>query len=421
MVNSVTESLKEKCRLNDFNSRKGIRYLLNIPKEVDLDNLRHEVLKCYQFFYLRKPINKKETKQERIDRYLNTNILSDMYNIIPNDYSRDKYRMLINIRKEKVWLKKTLKKVNKMLSNSLIERVRKENRKIDIFYDIEYLHSSMRRRSYETNAKEHKNNKYVLAIDIQNFYPSIKEHKVFSFFKRELNLDVDIATLYTILCTCPLDDPSYNPNFEFGIGQGLATSPILAYMINYRMFDYIYVKANEYGLKMTVYVDDVVFSSDKPIPQTFIDSLFSIIKQNGMNIKREKIHLYDFKSIKRITGIIITSSNTVRVANSKHEEMMYQYKYLKEYILKIKNIEDYFNIYNLFLKFYGNVQFVNLVEGKVLLKYFSFVEEFRNMFPSGIKKIKKNEVYGKNNLYDDEYKIIIKLYEKLLKYLSFRN
>ena len=157
----------------------------------------------------------------------------------------------------------------------------------------------MRKRSYETNAKAHKNNKYVLAIDIQNFYPSIKEHKVFSFFKRELNLDADIATIYTILCTCPLDDPNNNPNFEFGIGQGLATSPILAYMINYRMFDYIYLKAMEHELNMTVYVDDVVFSSDKPIPQNFIDTLFSIIRQNGMNIKRKKVHLYDKNRTKK--------------------------------------------------------------------------------------------------------------------------
>ena len=57
------------------------------------------------------------------------------------------------------------------------------------------------------------------------------------------------------------------------------------------MFDYMYLKAQENGLKMTVYVDDVVFSSDKPIPQKFINTLFSIIKQNGMNIKRKKVHL----------------------------------------------------------------------------------------------------------------------------------
>lgn len=213
MTSNVSESLKNKCRLHSFNSREGIRYSLGIPKDADMESLRDEILKCYQFFYLKKPIPIKETKEQRIERYLNPNILSEIYNEIPDDYSRDKYRMLINIRKEKDWLKKTLKKINKYLSNSLINRVRQSDRKIEINYDVEYLHSSMRKRSYETNAKEHKNEKYVLAIDIQNFYPSIKEHKVYSFFSREMSLDKDIATIYTILCTCPLDDPSVKKRF----------------------------------------------------------------------------------------------------------------------------------------------------------------------------------------------------------------
>lgn len=418
MTSNVSESLKNKCRLHSFNSREGIRYSLGIPKDVDMESLRDEILKCYQFFYLKKPIPIKETKEQRIERYLNPNILSEIYNEIPDDYSRDKYRMLINIRKEKDWLKKTLKKINKYLSNSLINRVRQSDRKIEINYDVEYLHSSMRKRSYETNAKEHKNEKYVLAIDIQNFYPSIKEHKVYSFFSREMSLDTDIATIYTILCTCPLDDPSVKKDFEFGIGQGLATSPILAYMINYRMFDYMYLKAQENGLKMTVYVDDVVFSSDTPIPQKFINTLFSIIKQNGMNIKRKKVHLYDKKQTKKITGIFLTNTNNVRVANSKHEELFYQYNYLKENILKVNNMKEYFDVFNLFLKFNGNVQFVKLVEGDTLLKYKTFVKDYKDFFPNGIKKIKRNEVYKKENLDDENYNEVIKYYEKLRKHID---
>lgn len=418
MTNDVSTSLREKCRLHNFNSRKGIAYLLDIPNDVDMKNLRNEILKCYQFFYMEKPIYVKETKEQRIERYLNPNILSNIYIDVPDDYSRDKYRMLIDIKKEKKWLKKVLKKINKQLSKSLINKIRKSDRTIEINYDVEYLHSSVRKRSYETNAKEHKNEKYVLAIDIQNFYPSIKEHKVYSFFRREMGLDKDISTIYTILCTCPLEDPKVKKDFEFGIGQGLATSPILAYMINYRMFNYIYDKARKYGLKMTVYVDDIVFSSEEPIPQEFINALFSIIKQNGMNIKRKKVHLFDKKQLKKITGVILTSTNKVRVDKSKHEELVYQYDYLNKNILNINNINEYFDIYNLFLKFNGNAQFVNLVEGYLLPKYEKFIKDYKDYFPNGIKKIKKREVYKKDNLDDDSYKEILKYYEKIRKYID---
>lgn len=418
MENDVSTSLKNKCRLFDFNSRNGIKNYLGIPNDIDMSNLRQEVLKCYQFFYLKKPKYKKESKEQRIEKYLSPNVISDIYDEIPEDYSRDQYRMLINIKKENKWLKKSLKKINRDLSNSLINRVRQSNRKIEINYDVDYLHSSMKKRSYETNAKTHKGEKYVLAIDIQNFYPSIKEHKVYSFFKREMKLDTDIAKIYTILCTCPLDDPNVKENFEFGIGQGLATSPILAYMINYRMFDYIFLKAKENGLKMTVYVDDIVFSSNNPIPQKFINSLFSIVKQNGMNIKRKKVHLYNEKQTKKITGIFLTSTNNVRVAKSKHEELFYQYNYLSENILKITNAKDYFDIFNLFIKFNGNVQFVNLVEGKVLFKYDNFINEYRKFFPNGLKKKKKNDVYKKDNLFEDDYNDVLNYYEKFMKYIA---
>lgn len=418
MINDVSSSLQRKCRLHNFNSRKGIRNFLGIPNDIDMKNLREETLKCYEFFYIEKPKYIKKTKLDRIKRYLNPAELCNIYNEIPDDYSCDNYRMLINIKKDKKWLKKALKKINKQLSNSLINRIRRSDRTIDFQYDVEYLHSSMRKRSYETNAKEHKNEKYVLAIDIQNFYPSIKEHKVYSFFKRELNLDDDIATIYTILCTCPLKDPKVEKDFEFGIGQGLATSPILAYMINYRMFNYIYEKAVKYGLKMTVYVDDVVFSSDRPIPQKFIDSLFSIIKQNGMRIKRKKVHLFDKKQLKKITGVILTSTNKIRVDKSKHEELFYQYNYLNSNITKVNNIEQYLYIYNLFLKFNGNFQFVNLVEGKALLKYTNFIKKYEKYFPNGIKKIKKREVYKKENLTVDDYKEILRYYEDFKRYID---
>ena len=44
--------------------------------------------------------------------------------------------------------------------------------------------------------------------------------------------------------------------------------------------------------------------------------------------------------------------------------------------LRDSNIKDYLEIYNLFLKFNGNVQFINLVEGKILLKYKTLIKEY---------------------------------------------
>lgn len=407
-MDKIKECLK-KCRLYNFNSRTGIKYLLNIPDSFDLEKVKEGLLSYYNFFYLRKPdkSKEKETPEERRNRYLSIDEATDIYDVRPEDYDKNKYRMLININEK--WLKKTLKKINKMLSQSLIEKNKK-----DINYPIHYLHSSLKKRSYTTNASTHKHNKYLLAIDIQNFYPSISYEKVLNFFKYDLNLDNDIAEIYTALCTCPLDDP-ITGNYKYGIGQGLATSPVLAFLTNYRMFEYINDLATKNNMEMTVYVDDVVFSSDTPIKQEVINSLFGIVKRNGLKIKKSKVKIYGPNQDKKITGLCITTGGKIRVPRSKHEEIKVQYDYLSKKVLNIKNMNDYFDFYNLFLMFKGNVQFVLLVEERATTKHLKFIEEYKEYFLYGVKKIKKRNKYTKDNLNEEDYNKFLLKYEKLRK------
>ena len=413
-MDRIKECLK-KCRLYNFNSRNGIKILLNIPDEFNLNNVRKNLLPYYNFFYLKK-INKskqKESADERKKRYLLVEETINIYETRPEDYTKDKYRMLININER--WLKKALKKINKLLSQSLIEKNSK-----NINYPIAYLHSSLKKRSYTTNASIHKKNKYLIAIDIQNFYPSISYEKILNFFRYDLNLDNDISEIYAALCTCPLDDPIAG-NFNYGIGQGLATSPILAFLSNYRMFEYINDYATKNSIEMTVYVDDIVFSCNKPIKQKFINSLFGIIKQNGLKIKKSKVKIFSAKQDKKITGLCITTNGKIRVPKTKHEELKIQYDYLSKEILNIKNTNDYFNFYNLFLKFKGNVQFVSLVEERATTKYLKFIEEYKDFFLYGIKKNKKGNKYIKDNISKEDYKNFLIKYEKLRKKIDSLN
>lgn len=410
-MSNVSEFLK-KSKLYNLNSRSKIKKMLNIPDDIDLFNLKNELERCYDFFYIAKPKKRKEkeTQEERIARYLSIEEALDIYDKRPDDYSKDKYRMLINI-KEK-WLKKALKKINKSLSTSLINKNQK-----NIDYLIPYLHSSLKKRSYTTNAGSHKNNKYLLTIDIQNFYPSISYEKIINFFRFDLNLEKDIAEIYTALCTCPIDD-FVDGNIKYGIGQGLSTSPILAYLSNYRMFDYLYELAKSENIEMTVYVDDVVFSSKKPISQNFINKLFGIVKRNGLKIKKSKVKLYGPNNTKKITGLCITKGGQLKVPNSKHEEVKIQYQYLIEKIFQINNINDYFEFYNLFLKFKGNVQFIDLVENKVSNKYTIFITQYSDYFLYGVKKIKKSNKYTKDNINNKDYKNFLEKYEELRKFID---
>ena len=128
----------------------------------------------------------------------------------------------------------------------------------------------------------------------------------------------------------------------------------------------------------------------------FIDKAAGII-YNDMLIKRQKVHNYKKESVKKITGVYINGNKT-RVANEKHLEIHIQYKYLKNEIKNISNLDEYFKIYNLYLKFYGNYQHIQMVEGRVHDRYKLFIKEYDEYFPKGINKKQKNLIYQKNNI-----------------------
>lgn len=374
-----------------------IKEMYCIPNDINIKKLNKMIDSYYDSFYIKKEWAKaKPTKEERISSFLNTNkVMSKRYDSIPEGDSKESYRKISVI--NTLWLKKSQKKFNKYLMNILLTDKIRGKKQESI---VPYLHSSVKQRSYVTNANTHVGNKYVLALDLKDFYPSVTKKKICDFFVNEFNLPYDIAMFYAVLSTCKSEDNVYK------LGQGLSQSATLAYLVNYKLFNYIYEFALRDNIEMSIYVDDIIFSSSSPIPQKFIDKLFGLIKDNGMEIKKKKVHNYKRESTKKITGVYINGKKT-RVAAKKHEETNIQYKYLKKNIILINKLDEYYKIYNLYLRFYGNYQHILMVEKKVQDKYDKFIKEYDKYFPKGINKKQKNLNYQRGNIKNssDIYKI----------------
>lgn len=383
----IEQKIKD-SRLYGVTKPMIIKEILKIPNEIDIKNLDKKIDDFYDTFYIEKNWAKKNmTKEERNKEYLNIEKeRSERFTEIPVGEDSTKYRKIVTINQE--WLKKSQKKFNKILMNIMLDKKIRGVKQKSI---IPYLHSAVKQRSYHTNAQTHIGDKYVFAIDLKDFYPSVTKYKLYLFFKDKFNLSSDIAMFYSVLSTCRSDDGSYR------LGQGLSQSATLAYLVNYSLFNYLYMIAKENDIDMSIYVDDVVFSSRKQIPQSFIDRLFGIIKGNGMLIKQQKVHNYKKESVKKITGVYVNGNKT-RVANNKHLEFYTQYKYLKNEVKKINCIDEYYKIYNLYLKFYGNYQHIQMVEGRVHDRYKLFINEYDEYFPKGINKKQKTLNYQKRNI-----------------------
>lgn len=111
--------------------------------------------------------------------------------------------------------------------------------------------------------------------------------------------------------------------------------------------------------------------------------------------------------------------------NSKREEIKVIYDKLYEEIHNVKTIDDYFKVYNLFLKFRGNFQHLIEVECKnnfktiipiQYKKYQKLVEKYRVFFVNGLKRENKNKPYSMNNILQKNKAEINTLFQKLVNF-----
>lgn len=198
-------------------------------------------------------------------------------------------------------------------------------------------------RSYSQNAQWHKGTKYVYKIDLTAFFPSITREKVYSFFKEDLKTSPDIAEFLTNITTVDIDMAnmqnaeqvneflsSKNITTRNHLISGAPTSQILSYMVNHKMFEEIQSLAYQNNVVMTIYVDDVTFSSENHISNKFKYKVHSIIKKYGYQISAQKVRLYSKCYPKLVTGAIIDKNGCLTVKNSLRYKIISALNELKE-------------------------------------------------------------------------------------------
>lgn len=211
-------------------------------------------------------------------------------------------------------------------SLKLIQRIiKKELSKIEVPYNI---FSGIKGKSYIDNAKIHKDNKYLFKIDLSAFFPCITRETVYNFFYNDLMMTPDIAKIFTNLTTvdltlCKIKDLESVEKFIQTKGiktsnhliSGSPSSQILSYLVNHNMFDEIQYFCDCNGITMSVYVDDMTFSSRNRISHKQKEIIYNIISKYIYKLSRSKIKYYTSRCPKSVTGAIITPDGELRIPN----------------------------------------------------------------------------------------------------------
>ncbi len=152
----------------------------------------------------------------------------------------------------------------------------------------------------------HKRKRYIVNIDLENFFDSFNFGRVRGFFIKNSfwSLTEEVATVIAQL-TC----------YKGTLPQGAPTSPIITKMICNIMDMHLLTIAKHYKLTYTRYADDMTFSTnDKHFIEkydSFYTDLSKEITKSGFQINQNKTHILFHNSRQEVTGLIVNSKINV--------------------------------------------------------------------------------------------------------------
>jgi RNA-directed DNA polymerase len=173
-------------------------------------------------------------------------------------------------------------------------------------------HGFTRKRSIISNARQHRNRRYVFNLDLEDFFPSIHFGRVRGFFIKDKNfaLHEDVATVIAqIACR------------EKILPQGSPCSPVISNLIAHILDMHLVKLASRVGCTYTRYADDLTFSTNKKAfpPEIAVPSdldphlwmpgneLQRLITHAKFRINRRKTHMQYRTSRQEVTGLTVSA------------------------------------------------------------------------------------------------------------------
>jgi retron-type reverse transcriptase len=191
---------------------------------------------------------------------------------------------------------KRLKFLQRKLADKLTELYRPRNP----------VHGFVAERSVKTNALVHLHGRFVVNIDLKDFFPTISQNRVEGMLS-SLGIDARVAEIIARICC----NNGHLP-------QGAPSSPVLSNMICFRLDKKLMGIAKEARCIYTRYADDITLSSYQPptalfeatlppagrfSPDLFAPKLHDVFQQNGFAINPDKAHYADRHSRRIVTGL----------------------------------------------------------------------------------------------------------------------
>ncbi|QHV01818.1 RNA-directed DNA polymerase [Synechocystis sp. CACIAM 05] len=270
----------------------------------------------------------------------------------------------------------------------------KLNQVLTTVYEVKpSAHGFVPGKNIVTNAKAHAGKRFVLNLDLADFFGTVNFGRVRGLFMNvPYNLPASVATVLAQICC-----------HENKLPQGAPTSPIITNMLCAKMDSQLQRLAKECRATYTRYADDITFSTTlKEFPEALAyaietedgdklllgDRLLGIIADNGFNINEKKIRLQVRGNHQEVTGLTTNEFPNVKRTYVRQIRAMlhawakfglaaaereYRQKYNTKARLAVKGEVNFKQV----LK--GKIEFLGMVKGKNDSLYVKLSKEFKNL------------------------------------------
>ena len=235
-----------------------------------------------------------------------------------------------------------------------------------------------------SNAIPHIKKKYILKLDIKDFFGSITFNRVYKMFSA--HFPVKYAKLFTELCC-------YNDKLV----QGTPTSPAISNIIMLDFDNRIEKYCKENNISYTRYCDDITLSADFPLNSAYY-KIKKELRKIGLELNKNKTHFVKHTHQQRITGIVVNEKiqTPIEYRRKLKQELYYLYKFGANNVIFRNNYTDYIsNGITLDEKYInsllGKINYVLQIdpENSTFLKEKEKLCNYRKQLPK--VKIKENE------------------------------
>ena len=191
-----------------------------------------------------------------------------------------------------------LKDIQRRLAGALCEFQRIHRSEKGIYSNIS--HAFEAGKGIITNAAIHRNKRFVLNLDLKDFFPSFHFGRVKGYFEknRDFHLPSEVAlTIAQIAC------------YKGHLPQGAPSSPVISNLIC-QILDMRLLKiARQNRLNYTRYADDLTFSTnDRSFLErydVFLKDVAREIEKAGFSINEKKTRLQYQDSRQEVTGLVV--------------------------------------------------------------------------------------------------------------------